>query len=164
MGVSSESQLSVVAEAMARLGVRHAFVAHGSDGLDEITVSGETSLAEVRRGRAHGSEFGARQDGEAGSTVRLFRMTPEDAGLARASLAELAGSDTAAGNAAILERIFAGETGPRRDIVLLNAAAALVAAGLATDFVDGIARGAAAIDSGAAWGTVERLREFGQGM
>jgi len=170
MGVSSPALLPVVAEAMARLGVRHAFVAHGSDGLDEITVSGETSLAEVRTSRHRAQGSGNRQAGtgigEPGrsSTVRLFRMAPENAGLVRASLAELAGCESAAENAAILERIFAGEAGPRRDIVLLNAAAALVAAGVAADFAEGIARGAAAIDSGAVRATVEGLREFKTGM
>jgi anthranilate phosphoribosyltransferase len=175
MGVYSGEKLPVVAEAMARLGVRHAFVAHGSDGLDEITVSGETSVAEVKTSGSRGQGAGNRQPGlETGeqgpssiassSTVRLFRLAPEDVGLARASLVELAGGETAVENAAILERIFAGEAGPRRDIVLLNAAAALVAAGVAADFADGIARGAVAIDSGAVRLTVERLREFGAGV
>jgi anthranilate phosphoribosyltransferase len=180
MGVYSGEKLPVVAEAMARLGVRHAFVAHGSDGLDEITVSGETSVAEVKISGGRGQGAGNRQPGlETGeqesssvassspassSTVRLFRLAPEDVGLARASLVELAGGETAVENAAILERIFAGEAGPRRDIVLLNAAAALVAAGVAADFADGIARGAVAIDSGAVRLTVERLREFGAGV
>jgi anthranilate phosphoribosyltransferase len=161
MGVSSESLLPVVAEAMARLGVRHAFVAHGSDGLDEITVSGETGLAEVK---AAGGRHPRSGDGEPGNSVRLFRVTPEEVGLARASLSDVAGGETAAESAMILERIFAGETGPKRDIVLLNAAAALVVAGLASDFADGISRGGAAIDSGAAWGTVEKLRECGTRM
>jgi anthranilate phosphoribosyltransferase len=152
MGVYSAGKLPVVAEAMARLGVRHAFVAHGSDGLDEITVSGETQLAEVRTA-------GTGEQGSA-NTVRLFHLAPEDVGLGRASLSALAGGETAAENAAILERIFAGEAGPRRDIVLLNAAAALVAAGVASGFADGIERGATAIDSGAAWSVVKRLREF----
>ncbi len=185
MGVYSGEKLPVVAEAMARLGVRHAFVAHGSDGLDEITVSGETSVAEVKTAGSRGQGAGNRQPGlETGeqgssspassspassspassSTVRLFRLAPEDVGLARASLVELAGCETTVENAAILERIFAGEAGPRRDIVLLNAAAALVAAGVAADFADGIARGAVAIDSGAVRLTVERLREFGAGV
>jgi anthranilate phosphoribosyltransferase len=162
MGVYSSEKLPVVAEAMARLGVRHAFVAHGNDGLDEITVSGETSIAEVRNHhREQGS--GNREQGAAGS-VRLFGLTPEEAGLARASLLELAGGESAAENAVILEHIFVGEKGPRRDVVLLNAAAALVAAGVAVDFADGIEQGAAAIDSGAAWATVKALREFGKAL
>lgn len=159
MGVYSAEKLPVVAEAMARLGVRHAFVAHGSDGLDEITVSGETQLAEVRTARNEGQGKGIGVQRSA-NTVRLFHLAPEDVGMGRASLEALAGGETAAENAAILERIFAGEPGPRRDIVLLNAAAALVAAGVASGFANGIERGAAAIDRGAAWSVVERLRDF----
>ena len=75
-------------------------------------------------------------------------------------VAELAGADTAAENAAILDRIFAGETSPRRDVVLLNAAAALVAAGIAVDFREGVTRGAEAIDSGRVLQTLSHLREF----
>jgi anthranilate phosphoribosyltransferase len=155
MGVYSSEKLPVVAEAMARLGVRHAFVAHGSDGLDEITVSGETSIAEVRG--AQDTEHRAQ------SSVRLFHLRPEDLGISLASLTELAGGETTEENAAILQRIFAGEPGPRRDVVLLNAAAALVAAGVAADFADGIARGAVAIDSGAARAVVKSLQAFGRG-
>ena len=150
MGVYSAGKLPVVAQAMVQLGVRHAFVAHGSDGLDEITVSGKTSLAEVRTASEQPS----------GGSVRLFSLAPEELGLSPSALPALAGGETAEENAAILERIFAGEAGPRRDIVLVNAAAALIAAGVATDFADGIARGAAAIDSGAASQVVLRLREF----
>jgi anthranilate phosphoribosyltransferase len=150
LGVSSQALLRVVAEAMARLGVRRAFVAHGSDGLDEITVSGESSLAEITGSREQGT----------GCSVRLFRLAPESVGLRRSSLFELAGGETAAENAAILERIFAGEIGPRRDVVLLNAAAALVASGVAADLADGIGRGAEAIDSGAVRKTVAELNAF----
>ena len=152
MGVYAREKLPVAAESMARLSVRHAFVAHGSDGLDEITISGETHLAEVQGSgdRAQGS----------GSSVRLFSLSPEDAGLKRASLKDLAGGETAAENAAILERIFTGETGPRRDVVLLNAAAALVAAGVVKDFEEGIVRGAEAIDSGAVREKISELSAF----
>jgi anthranilate phosphoribosyltransferase len=154
LGVSSPGMLRVVAEAMARLGGRRAFVAHGSDGLDEITVSGETSLAEITGSREQNS----------GGVVRLYRLAPEDVGIPRSSLAELAGGETAAENAAILERVFAGDSGPQRDIVLLNAAAALVAAGVAADFPDGIARGVEAIDSGAVRKTVAELNAFGASL
>lgn len=142
MGVSDRSKLPVVAEAMARLGVRRAFVVHGSDGTDELTITGESEVAEVRD-----------------RTVALHRVQPEDAGLARSPLEELAGRD-AARNVEILERIFAGETGPRRDIVLLNAAAALVVAELAGDLAEGVRLGAEAIDSGAVRKLVAALREF----
>jgi anthranilate phosphoribosyltransferase len=145
MGVFASSRLPLVAKAMAKLGVRHAFVVHGCDGLDELTLSGESEVAEIRE-----------------RNIRLFRMDPESAGLDRAPLEMVQGDGTAAGSAAILEKIFAGERGPRREIVLLNAAAALVAAGIAADFREGVVRGAEAIDSGATQKTVESLRKFGK--
>ena len=117
---------------------------HGSDGLDEITLNAETEIAEVKNG-----------------AVRLWRFSPEDAGLERAPLSELQGGD-AADNAAILQAIFAGETAPRRNIVLVNAAATLVTAGMALDFRAGIARAAQAIDCGAASKTLAALVEFGK--
>jgi anthranilate phosphoribosyltransferase len=151
MGVYSRAKVSLVAETMARLGVRHAFVVHGLDGLDELTLTDESSVAEVTGGGEQGT----------GRSVRLFRLTPEEAGLKRALLTELAGAETAAENAATLDRIFDGEPGPKRDIVLLNGAAALLASGVATDLREGVARGAEAIDSGAVRETVNRLRKFG---
>ncbi|WP_446745668.1 anthranilate phosphoribosyltransferase [Silvibacterium acidisoli] len=144
MGVYEPSRVPLVAEAMARLGMRHAFVVHGGDGLDELTLSGESSVAEVRDGR-----------------VKLFRLVPEDAGLLRVPLAAMAGADTVEENAVILEKVISGEIGPRRDIVLLNASAALVAAGIASDLFDGVQRGARAIDSGAVKAVLKSLREFG---
>jgi anthranilate phosphoribosyltransferase len=145
MGVYHGDKVSLVAETMARLGVRHAFVVHGLDGLDELTLTDESSVAEVKEKR-----------------VRLFRLAPEEAGLKRASLAQLAGAETASENAEILEGIFNAETGPKRDIVLLNAAAALVVAEVAADFAEGVARGAEAVDSGAVKETLLKLREFGK--
>jgi anthranilate phosphoribosyltransferase len=144
MGVYEPSRVPLVAEAMARLGMRHAFVVHGGDGLDELTLSGESSVAEVRNGR-----------------VKLFRLVPEDAGLLRVPLTAMAGAETVEENAAILERVISGEIGPRRDIVLLNASAALVTAGIASDLFDGVQRGARAIDSGAVKAVLKSLREFG---
>lgn len=139
MGVYSASAVSLVAEAMALLGTRHAFVVHGmatapdgtTRGLDEISISGPTDVAEVADG-----------------AVTLYTLRPEDVGLKRASIEELAGGD-AQTNAAILRNVFAGEKGPRRDIVLLNAAAVLVAADLAADIPAGVALAASTIDSGA---------------
>jgi len=154
MGVYSVPRLTLAAETMARLGVRHAFVVHGSDGLDELTLTGESHVAEVKS-----SGFGAQR---AENRVRLFQLTPEEAGLDRCVLDDLAGGATAAENAAILERIFDGEPGPRRDVVLLNASAALVAAGVAVDLREGVARSAEAIDSGAARETLAKLRAFVQ--
>jgi len=149
MGVYSGAKVALVAETMARLGVRHAFVVHGLDGLDELTLTEDSSVAEVKRNPE------IKQN-----NVRLFRFTPEEAGLNRARLSDLAGANTAAENAAVLKRIFEGESSPRRDIVLLNAAAALVVAGVAGDFKEGVERGADAIDSGRVQKTLRQLREF----
>jgi anthranilate phosphoribosyltransferase len=134
----------LMAEAMSKLGVRHGFVVHGSDGLDEIALSGKTEIAEVRDG-----------------AVQLWKFSPEDAGVERAPLSDLQGGD-ATENAAILQAIFAGEKGPRRDIVLLNAAATLITAGLVQDFRGGIELAARAIDSGAVSKTLAALVEFGK--
>jgi anthranilate phosphoribosyltransferase len=135
MGVYAPHAVPLVAEAMALLGTRHAFVVHGQSetakGLDEISISGPTHLAEVHNG-----------------IVTLSTITPEDAGLERAPMETLLGGD-AITNAAILTAIFAGERGPRRDIVILNAAAVLVAADLAPDLITGVALAAQTIDTGA---------------
>jgi anthranilate phosphoribosyltransferase len=147
MGVFAPDRVGLVAETMLRLGVRHAFVVHGSDGLDELTITGASKVAEVQ-----GLD----------RSVRLHEIVPEEAGLPRASLPELAGGETAAENAAVLERIFAGERGPKRDIILLNAAAALVTGRIAADLREGVARAVEAMDSGAVQETVRKLRAFAQ--
>jgi anthranilate phosphoribosyltransferase len=143
MGVYAPSLVPIVAEAMVLLGTRHAFVVHGDTdtaiGLDEISISGPSELAEVRDG-----------------VITLSVITPEDYGLTRAPLEALRGGD-ADMNAAILGRIFAGEGGPRRDVVLLNAAAVLVTADLAADLREGIALAAKTIDSGAVTELVRTL-------
>ncbi len=144
LGVYAADLVPLVAETMVKLGVRHGFVVHGADGLDEITLNGETEIAEVKDG-----------------AFRLWRFSPEDAGLDRAPLSALQGGD-AAENAAILQAIFAGETGPRRDIVLVNAAATLVTSGMAADIRGGIELAARAIDSGAVSKTLAALVEFGK--
>lgn len=151
MGVFAADRIGLVAETMLALGVRRAFVVHGLDGLDELTLSGESAAAEVRR-----SNFV-----DQGKNIRHFQVQPADAGLSEASLDLLQGGATAAENAAILERTLLGETGPKRDVVLLNAAAALMVAGLAGDLREGVERAKAAIDSGAAKKTLESLRHFG---
>lgn len=150
MGVFASDRVPVAAETMLRLGVSHAFVVHGSDGLDELTVTGASHVAEVR-----GTGLRAQ-----GAGVRTFEIAPEDAGLPRSPLSALSAAENAAENATTLERIFAGERGARRDIVVLNAAAALVAARIAADLRDGVARAAEAIDSGAVRDTVKKLRAF----
>ncbi len=144
LGVYAPPLVPLVAEAMVKLGLRHGFVVHGAGGLDEIALSGETEIAEVNNG-----------------AVRTWKFSPEDAGLRRAPVAALVGGN-AAENAGILRAIFAGEAGPRRDIVLVNAAAALLAGGAVEDFPGGIERATEAIDSGAAQRTLASLVEFGR--
>jgi len=146
LGVYASHAVPLVAEAMALLGTRHAFVVHGTvddsaniKGLDEISISGPTHIAEVHNG-----------------IVTQSVITPEDVGLPRAPIEALIGGD-ARENAAILCAIFSGEPGPRRDIVLLNAAAVLVAADLAPDLPTGTALAARTIDSGAVTELVESL-------
>ena len=109
-----------------------AFVVHGADGLDEISNTGPSHISEVHEG-----------------VVRSSTVRPEDFGLPRASIQDLRGGDREE-NAEIIRRVLAGEAGPRRDIVLMNAAAALVVGGKARDFKEGVALAAQSIDSGAA--------------
>src|SRR6202789_1786602 len=141
VGVFAPGGVSLVAETMARLGVRHAFVVHGRDGLDELTLNGVSDVAEVRE-----------------HTVRHFTLEAGEAGLKQAPLSALAGCD-ARGNALLIERILEGEPGPPRDVVLLNAAAALVVAGRADHFAGGVRCAADAIDSGAGRRLLAQLRK-----
>ena len=142
MGVYRASLVEKLAGVLHRLGCRHGFVVHGSDGMDEMTLTGETLVAEVTP-----------------AGVRLSSVTPEQVGLARCPMEILKGGDATA-NAAIVRAILAGEQGPRRDIVLLNAAYALVAAGKAASPAEGIILAAEAIDSGRAMGQLKRLTEL----
>ena len=142
VGVFAPGGVSLVAETMARLGVRHAFVVHGRDGLDELTLNGVSDVAEVRE-----------------HTVRNFTLEAAEAGLMQAPLSALAGCE-AGGNASLIERILHGEQGPPRDVVLLNAAAALIVGGHAVDFRNGVRCAADAVDSGAGVRLLARLREF----
>ena len=142
VGVFAESLVPMIAEALARLGVCRAFVVHGEDGLDEITTTGVTTIAEVR-------------DGE----VSLGKITAADFGLPEARPEDLAGGDVET-NAAIIKEILEGGRGPRRDIVVANAAAALVAVGGANDFRTGAKAAAASIDSGEAAKRLRRLAEL----
>src|SRR4029453_7468152 len=132
IGVYAAALTEPLARVLAQLGTRRALVVHGADGLDEITTTGETQIAEVREG-----------------VVRTSRLRPEDFGVPRATLRDLQGGDREE-NAQIIRGILGGEPGPRRDIVLVNAAAALVVGGKAHDFKDGVAMAAASVDSGAA--------------
>jgi len=142
MGVFSADVLDLAAATLAELGVEHAFVVHGAGGLDEISLAGETLVAEVKRG-----------------AVRRFTVTPEEFGVSRAPLESVRGS-TAAENAAIIRRVLAGEAGPPRDIVVINAAAALVAAGIAANFREAANLAGKALSSGAAAGKLTALATF----
>ncbi len=142
VGVYSLDLVEKVAEALSMLGVHRALVVHGLDGLDEITITGPTRIAEVRQGN-----------------VRTYEVTPEEFGISRAGLEDLAGGDAAA-NAAIIREILGGKRSPRRDVVLLNAAAALVAAGRAEHLGDAMPLAARSIDSGAATAKLNALVQF----
>jgi len=131
MGVYDPRLLEPLAEVLGRLGATRAWTVHGQ-GLDELTTTGETEVAEWKDG-----------------AVRRFTVTPEDAGLPRADLAALRGGD-AEENAAALRALLDGSTGAYRDIVLLNAAAALVVADRAADLAEGAAMAASVIDDGRA--------------
>jgi anthranilate phosphoribosyltransferase len=120
-------------------------VVHGAEGLDEISLSGETYVTEVHNG-----------------ILRSYTLQPEDFGLRRAALAALVGGDAKI-NAEILSRILDGQAGPPRDIVLANAAAALVAAGRAGNFPEGVRMAADSIDSGAARAKLDQLVAFTNG-
>jgi anthranilate phosphoribosyltransferase len=132
IGVYSDALTEPLARVLAELGTLRAFVVHGDDGLDEISNTGPSHISEVHEG-----------------VVRSSTVSPEDFGLPRASIHDLRGGDREE-NADIIRRVLAGEPGPRRDIVLMNAAAALVVGGKARDFKEGVALAAKAIDSGAA--------------
>jgi len=142
VGVFDGSYTELLARALGELGTRRAFVVHGVDGLDEISISGETSVAELRDG-----------------VVRSYTVTPEDFGLPRALLEDIEGGDPEH-NALLIRRILDREYGPRRDVVLANSSAALVAAGRATDFLDGVRLAAHSIDSGAARSKLDALIDF----
>jgi anthranilate phosphoribosyltransferase len=142
LGVFSEEVIDLVAATLAELGVERAFVVHGAGGLDEISLAGETMVAEVR-----------------GGAVRRFTVTPEEFGVARAPLESIRGG-TATENAALIVRILQGEDGPARDIVVVNAAAALVAAGAAADFREAAGLASFVISSGAAGKKLAALAAF----
>ena len=146
IGVPSLPLLEKLAGALAELGIARALVVHGIDGIDEISLSDETEVADVRP-----------------HSVQRYRVTPEDFGVVRSVREPLAGADAHA-NAAIIRRILEGEKGPRRDFVCVNAAAALVAVGFAENFREGARLAAHSIDSGAALGKLAALIAFSQSL
>ncbi len=139
-GAFAPEWLRPMAETLARLGSERAWLVHGQ-GLDELTLAGESQVVSL----------------EADGAIREFTVAPEDAGLARAPTEAVKGGDPAY-NAAALEALLNGAPGPYRDVVLLNAAAALIVAGRAADLREGAAIAAQSIDTGAAQGVLTRLR------
>ncbi len=139
IGVFSRQWIEPMAQVLKALGAEAAWVAHGSDGLDEITTSGPTHVAALENG-----------------TVRTFEVNPEDVGIAKSKPEALRGGD-AESNAAALRTVLKGTKGPYRDIAVLNAAAALIVAGKVKDLKEGAAMAAKSLDSGEAEGRLERL-------
>ncbi len=142
LGVFADALVRPVADVLQRLGSERAWVVHGRDGLDELTVFDRTHVAELVDG-----------------AVREFDVDPAELGLAHKDRAGVAGGD-AATNAAKVRAVLAGEQGAARDVVILNTAAALVVAGVVTDLKSGVAKAANAIDSGAAMNKLEELKAF----
>lgn len=142
VGVYSADLVEKLAEALSMLGLHRALVVHGSDGLDEITVTGPTRVGELRDGQVH-----------------TYEITPEEFGLNRATLDDISGGD-AARNAALIREVLSGKKSARRDVVLLNATAALVASGRADHLRDALPLAVKAIDSGAALAKLNALAAF----
>jgi anthranilate phosphoribosyltransferase len=139
VGVFSRKWVEPLAQVLKNLGSDSVWVVHGSDGLDEITLTGPTFVAALENGN-----------------IRTFEVTPDDAGLSRTGGNALKGGDAEA-NAASLRGVLEGKPGAFRDVALLNAAAALIVAGKAKDLKDGVALGAKSLDSGAAMDKLKRL-------
>ena len=139
VGVFSRQWVQPLAQVLKNLGSESVWVVHGSDGLDEITLTGPTAVAALENGN-----------------IRTFEMAPEDAGLTRSSPGSLKGGDADA-NAAALRNVLEGKPGAYRDVALLNAAAALIVAGKAKDLKEGVAIGTRTLDSGAAAARLKQL-------
>jgi anthranilate phosphoribosyltransferase len=139
LGVYSENLTETMAQVLCDLGARRALVVHGSDGLDEITITGESKISEVRDGG-----------------IRTYYVTPEDFGLRRAPMTQIQGGD-AAQNAAVIREVLSGIPGARRDVVLLNASAGLVAGGRSSSMRQAMGPASASIDSGEALRRLDRL-------
>jgi anthranilate phosphoribosyltransferase len=143
LGVYDPSLCEKLAGVLGRLGAKRALVVCGEGNLDELTVTGATRIADLQGGR-----------------VTTYTVLPEDVGLARATLAELAGGETAAASAAQLQDILRGIPGPRLDMVLLNAGAALMAAGKSPELAAGVDLARQVVESGAAMSRLEALVTF----
>jgi anthranilate phosphoribosyltransferase len=140
VGAPTVASASLLADALAILGTTRAFVVHGCGGLDEVSLAGTTEVFEVADGR-----------------VSRMRWEPSDFGVVATGVESLRGGD-ATTNAAIVEAVLGGEQGPRRDVVLMNAAAGLLAAGVATSVIDGMRRAGESIDAGAAMAKLRGLQ------
>jgi anthranilate phosphoribosyltransferase len=145
VGVYDRRLVRPLAEVLGRLGAKSAMVVHGEGGLDEMTITGRTYIARFT-----------------GEKVTEFQISPEDMGFSRAGLNEIKGGDVAVNREQTLA-VLQGEPGARRDMVLMNAAAALVAAGQADDFHDGVIQAAKSIDSGAAMARLHDLQAIASG-
>jgi anthranilate phosphoribosyltransferase len=144
IGVSDPHFLETIAGALATLGAAKALVVSSDDGLDEMSTSGTTRVVEVE-----------------GGDLRRYEITPEDVGLPRAVLADVQGG-TPEDNADVARRVFAGETGPRRDLCAFNAGAAIYVSGRVDTLEEGVRAAESALDSGAAAATLERLAALSQ--
>ena len=142
VGVFSPAMMDLVANALLGLNTERALVVHSNDGLDEISISAPTRVLEIRDG-----------------CIRPHLIKPEDFGATSAPLETLRGGDARA-NAAIIESILKGERGSRRDVVLMNAGAALMISGSASTLAEGFRQAENSIDSGAAFRTLQKLREM----
>lgn len=140
IGVYDRDKCVVVAEALLNLGIKEAMVVHGADGLDELSTTGENLVYHIKNGK-----------------IKKEYLSPESIGLKKAEIKELLGGD-AEENAQIILNILNGEKGAKREIVLLNSAAALVVSGIAKDFKDGVKKAAESIDSGEALKVLEKLK------
>ncbi|TVM03138.1 MAG: anthranilate phosphoribosyltransferase [Candidatus Brocadia sp. WS118] len=142
LGVYSEHMTLIMAEALKMLGDNHAFVVHGLDGLDEITTTTKTKVCEL-----------------VGNTIKSYYLNPEDYGIKKSTLSDLT-VHTAEESAAAIREILEGIHSPKRDVVILNAAAAIMAGGLASDFAEGIEIASQSIDTGNAKDALRKLKEI----
>ncbi|MBI2907043.1 MAG: anthranilate phosphoribosyltransferase [Chloroflexi bacterium] len=146
IGVAIPDLTAKMAEVLKRLGAKHALVVHGEDGLDELSISSPSTVCELKNGE-----------------ISCYSVTPEELGLKRAGRDSIMGS-SAQENAEWLRGVLKGATGPGRDVVLMNATAALVAADMAADLKQGLALAARSIDSGAALKKLEKFIEVSQSL
>ncbi len=142
LGVYHSDLTELMAEVLLALGAEHAFVVHGADGLDELSVTGQNKISRLHNGH-----------------IETYYLDPQDLGLPRAKLSDLAGGSVE-DNATITKALLAGKDGPKRDVILLNAAAVLIAGGKASSFSEGLKLAAEAIDNGSAQRKLHQLVEF----